>query len=583
MSIARSLIPIIAGLVTLTLAAACRQTPPPVPALRLTLDHPAELVIGGGPEDLFGLALASDGRRIVFPATGANTREGGSGGSSATQLWLRDLSTGTVQPLPGTENGVMPFWSPDDSTIGFFAGGRLRALTVADRSVRDLAEAPAPRGGVWHPNGDILFAPSATAPLLRRAADGTLQPLTTMEGGESSHRLPRLVDESYIVFFVRAAEPIRQGIWIAPLNAPASRKRLINSDAEGIPIDQSLVYASGSALVAQRIDLETLSLVGRPQLLGSPVGRGPEHQLFATGAGDMLLYGAPMSAQRELRWLDRAGTVTGIVGEPMNAWDVRLAPNGNRTAVARVDPQLNTLDIWVYDERRPLPRRLSPAIDADDSPAWSADGARLAWVSGRRTVTVRDSAGERPEQVVRKFDNVIRVTGWSPDNRWIVISESRPATNADVVLVPLAPGGEARMYAATPFNESYGTVSPSGRWLAYASDESGRSEIYVDTFPTPGRRARVTVGGGTEPRWRRDGSAIFFRRGREIHVARLEESGGTLESISSERLLDVGADVRAFDVAPDGERVIVNVPAPDAAPAPMTVLLHVRSLLPSAP
>ncbi|HUE89922.1 MAG TPA: hypothetical protein VMO26_27910 [Vicinamibacterales bacterium] len=551
---------IIAGLGALGATAACRQEPPAPPAaLRLSLAQSYS----------FGLALAPDGRRVVFPTAS----DGG------THLALHDFRDDSTLPLEDTAGAVMPFWSPDGGAIAYFAEGTLRVFTFADRRVRDLAGAPAPRGGAWHTSGDIVFAPDDEGLKWLRAG-GAVEPFTTPDS-ESSHGYPRVTaDGRHVVYFVRAPEGTRHSIWIAPVDQPSSGRRLTSSDAEGIPIDQALIYSSGGALVAQRINLESLVLEGRPVLLGTSVGHGPEHQLHATAAADVLVFGKPSSTLRELRWMNRAGTTIGVLGEPMDAWDVRIAPRGPAVAVTRADPQLKTLDIWAYEDQRPLPRRVSPNIDVDESPAWSRDAARLAWVSGRRVVTMRDGRASSPETALRKFDNPVRVTDWSAGGEWIVVTEVRGDTRGDIVLMHVDGGGDPRSYATSAFNETHGVVSPDGRWMAYASDESGRPEIYVDAFPAPGHRARLTVGGGTDPRWSLDGGELFFRRGSEIHAVRLRASGSTREAASSERLFDAGGEIRSFDVTSDGARFLVNVPAPEAAPKPMTVVVNVRSLLP---
>jgi Tol biopolymer transport system component len=264
----------------------------------------------------------------------------------------------------------------------------------------------------------------------------------------------------------------------------------------------------------------------------------------------------------------------------MDAWEVRIAPGRSSIAVARLDPQLATLDVWTYDGERPLPRRVSPAIDRDESPAWSRDGTRVAWVSGRHTVTMRGALAELPDVALHKFEYPSRVTDWSPDGRWIVVSESRPDTHDDLWLLPPNGQDQPRPYVQSPFNESQGAVSPDGRWMAYASDESGRFEIYVDSFPTPGTRGRLTIGGGTEPRWRADGGEIFFRRGSEIHSVKPLLSATAVEAASSERLFDAGADVRSFDVTSDGQRFLLNLPAPDNTPPSMRVIVNLSALLP---
>jgi Tol biopolymer transport system component len=550
-----------------------RARPQLVPPLRLTLAPPDELTVGGGTDYPFGLSLAPDGRRLVFPAA----RQG------ATQLWLYDLTTADLQSLPGTVDAVLPFWSPDGRAVGFFAAGKLRVFSFEDGTVRDVADAPAPRGGAWHPAGDIIFAPNGEGGLVRRHANGTLQPYTTLDAAESSHRHPAFLNDGrLVVFFVGSSQAIRQGIWIAPFDDAAGRTRLANSDAQAIPLDAGVLYSSDGALVAQPIDLETRSLRGRPILVGTPVGRGPHNQLFATVGGDVLVFGPPATGMRELRWIDRAGTSLGVVGEPMDAWDVRLAPHGGGVAVARVDPQLKTLDIWSYDGDRPLPRRISPSIDVDEAPAWSRDAATIAWVSARRALTIRGAQAELPDHTLRRFEHPIRVTSWSHDSKWIVVSEARPDSRGDIWLMAANGVGDPTPYAHSAFSETHGVVSPDGMWLAYASDESGQFEIYIDAFPTPRSRGRLTVGGGTEPRWNGDGTELFFRRGTEIHAVRPDFSGAAPEAASTERLFDAGGDIRSYDVASDGKRFLVNLPG-ENRPSPMRVVVNIRSLLPSAP
>ena len=574
MSIARSSTTIIAGLAVLWLSGCDEPPAQPPAALRLALPPVDELVLDDESDYPFGLALAPDGRQLVA----AGARDGTDPG-----LRLRDLSTGDQRPLAGTDRAVMPFWSPDGASVGFFADGKLRALDIASGDVRDLGEAPVPRGGTWLESGEIIFAPGANGGLSRRTSDGAIVPLTTLDAGEVSHRLPHSLDDEHIIFFVRSTASARRGIWIAPLAQPTARKRLASSVAAGLVAGDSLLYSNGGALVAQRIDRDTLALAPKPHLLASRVGHGVQHQLFATVGGDVLIHGLPASTLRQLRWFDRLGVMRGLVGEPMTAWEVRLAPREALVAVARLDPQLTTLDIWTYVNARPLPRRISPSINIDETPAWSADGSRLAWVSARLAVTVRDALASQPEVTLHKFERSVRVTDWSGDDRWIVISESQSDGRGDILLLRAAPGGEVRPYLRSPFHETHGAVSPDGQWLAYASDESGRTEVYVDAFPEPRARARLTLGGGEEPRWSRNSQQLFFRRGREVHTVRLRATANSIEALGSERLFDSGSEIRSFDVAAEGDRFLLNLPAPGSTASPLTVLVHVSSLLPSAP
>jgi hypothetical protein len=570
---------IVAALVVSSLVTArflARRPSVDVPTWRLAWRPPDPLSLGAGPDHPFGLALAPDGRRVVFPAAERGL----------SQLWMRDLSTGDTQPLAGTDEATLPFWSPDGRAVGFFARGRLLAYAFENASVANLAEAPSPHGGVWHASGDIVFAPGDSG-LMRRRGDGTVELATALDAasGESSHRYPALTaDASHMLFYVVAAEPIRQGIWIAPVDRPENRVRLATSNGHALAGEASMpgagviMYANGDALVAQSLDVARLQLVGPQTLLATSVGIGPAHQLLATVQRDVLMYGRAPAGLRLLQWLDRSGAPVGTIGEPMHAWDVRIDPSTSRVAVARVDPQLGTLDVFVYEGDRPLPLRVSPAIDADETPVWSRDGASLSWSSARRSVTRRRANADRPDELVRKLEHPVRITDWSPDGRWIVVSETRPGTRADVWLLP-ADTGEARAYAQSPFNEIDAAVSADGRWIAYASDESGRFEIYVDRFPDPGARARVSSGGGVEPRWNADGTELYFRRGNAIHAVQLSLADGAVAA-ASEQLFTASGEMRAYDVTPDGRRFLVNLPAAESERPDVSVVVNWRQLLP---
>ena len=553
-----------------TAASGCTRREPPVdpPTLRLAWNPPSDLTLGAGTDYPFGLALSPNGRRLAFSAARAGL----------VQLWLRDLTTGDTQLLPGTDEAVLPFWAQDGRAIAFFAHGRLKAITLENGTVVDLAGAPSPRGGVWHPGGDIIFAPDSESGLVRRrGGSGAVEPLSTLDAaaGEVSHRLPALIDEGRsVVFFVRAHEGSRQGVWIAPLDRPDARKRLAGTDGHAVAHGNVLIFASGGSLVAQPVNVDTRALDGRPVLVGSPAGISAQNQLLATVNAELLLFGEPATGLRELRWVDRTGATSGLLGEASLAWDVRIAPNGTRVAVAGSDPQLNTLDIWTYDGDRPLPRRISPAIDIDESPVWSRDGTRIAWVSGRRTVTARGAMAELPDEALYRSDSPIRLSDWSADGQWLVASESRPGTRDDVWLVPARPGVEPRAYAQSPFNEMQGAISPDGKWLAYASDESGRFEIYVDAFPNAGARGRLTSGGGLDPRWSHDGSEIYFRRGTEVHAVRPTVSGLRPEAAASDRLFDARVEIRAYDASSDGKRFLLNLPAGEGERRPISVIVN---------
>jgi eukaryotic-like serine/threonine-protein kinase len=529
---------------------------PPAQPLRSTWIAPGGLDAGAGADYSFGLSIAADGRQLVYPAVKAGV----------ASLWLHDLSSGATRELPGTTGAAMPFWSPDMQRIGFFAAGKLRVLELSSGTTSDLVDASAGRGGAWNRDGVIVFAPSANGALMRRDASGSIAPLTRLENGDIAHTWPSFFDAGHVVYLVTSSQSSRPGIWITPLDDAAKAKRLFSSDTQAIipaqdpgprTQDRVVLYLRDLALVAQRLDPTSFELTGRSEVVGINAGRGPIGQLFATAAEDVLIYGAPGTTLRELRWVARDGTSAGSTSEPIDAWDLRIAPDGRRIVVTEIDRQLRTLDVFIRTGAQPAPARVSLSTDSDESGVWSPDGLRVAWAGQRRKVMLRGAGAVLPEQTIATFDTPVQVWDWSRDSRSLLIGRHSNDTGDDLWIQPPVEGSTATPYLVAPFDQVYGAFSPDGRSIAYASNESGQFDIYVDSFPKPGNRVRLTTAGGTEPRWSNDGREIFFRRGGAVHSARIDN---TFQVDSITQLFEVENAIRAFDVSSDG-RFLVNVPA----------------------
>jgi Tol biopolymer transport system component len=552
-----------------------REQPPRGPEpIRATWTAPPDLTVGSGSEYPFGLALSPDGRRVAFSAA----RDG------HVQLWLQDLSTGRVTPLPGTERAASPFWSHDASRIGFFADGAIKAFALDGAEVTELGTVEAARGASWSEHGDLVFANDdgglsivAGAERGGATADGG-RLLTSIDraAGELAHVWPAFVPSgTHIVAFVRAESAARQGLYLIAI-ADGTRTRLTGAAASGIPVRDRLIYANDGALISQTLDVAAGRLTGRAQLHGVRVGVSPLGQLLATAADDALVFSEPMTTQQELVWFSKEGERVERVGAPADIWSAAVAPDGRRVAATVLDPLLRTLDVVLFDGRTLMPTRLSLSIDTDEGPVWSPDGRRVAWVQGRHTIMTRGAGAVLPADEVVRFDELVRVSQWTPDGDGLVVSRTLAETREDIWLVPAGGSGTPRAVVSSPFADVQGVVSPDGRWLAYASDEAGEMNVYVqlvqDRSPEPGTRERVSSGGGSDPRWSRSGRELFFRRGREIHVAVPASGRGQNAVATTSMVFQTEVPVRWFDLAPDG-RFLLNLPVV-AAPPPATLVVH---------
>jgi len=546
-------------------------------ATRFLIDPPQNTELRGS------FAVSPDGRSVVL----RGLSEG------KVLLWVRNLQSVTLQPLAGTDEASSPFWSPDSRFIGFYAGGKLKKIEATGGPAQTLCDAPGDGwGGAWSADGVIIFAPREGEGLQRvSAAGGTPEPLTTLDSsrGELSHFHPRfLPDGRHLLYLVISSRPENAGIRVGSLDS-AETKLLVNTDASGAYAPPGyLLFLRDRTLMAQKLDVDRLVIVGEPLPVADDVGRlgpGARFALFSVSRTGVLVYRRGRNDASQLTWFDRQGKQVGTLGPVANFGVPWLSPDERRVTFTGAAPEGGNLDIWLMDLARGNPTRLTFDPSPDSNPVWSPDGSRILFTSerdGQPNLYQSAAGGGSADELLVKSDFRKSPNDWSADGKFILYHEQNPKTGNDLWVFPLSGERKPFPFLQTPFDERQGRFSPDGRWIAYASNETGTWQVYVRRFPGSGGKWQVSTNGGAQPQWRGDGRELFYLSpDRKLMAAKVSTSGPAFDVDTPRELfvlhvmsVDLPGPRNVFAATRDGQRFLVTSVVNAQTVSPTTVVLN---------
>jgi eukaryotic-like serine/threonine-protein kinase len=560
------------------------RVPGPRKLLTLAPDN-AALVLQEAP------ALSPDGRRLAFVSLDS---------SGKSLLHVRPLDSLTATALLDTDGASMAFWSPDSRSLGFFAKGKLKTIDVATGRVLTLCDAPIARGGTWNPQGTILFVRSPPEPLyvISASGGGEAKPVASLAGttGVSPFRRSPyfLPDGRHYLYLSYGRGPEERSICVGSLDSKDSKTLVSSESSAKYAPPGYLVFRRDASLMAQRFDTKLLGLVGDAIPIESEVGFNPItlETLFSVSDDGTLAYVSAAATKSRLIWFGRDGKEIGPIGPPGYYNSVSLSPNGKRVTFDQAS-ESGDLDIWILDLERGVPSRFTFDPTMEFFPVWSADGSRIVFSSLRGAppnLYQKITSGAGTEELLLKSARPNLPTSWSADGRFLIFAVLDPKTKWDIWALPMFGDRRPFPFAESPFDERTGEVSPDGHWMAYSSDESGNTEIYVRPFPSGPGKWQVSKDGGSEPHWRRDGKELFYLVGDERLVAvevKPEASAfqvGASTALFRARVAGIERQngSNRYTVAADGSRFLVNSIG-ESSTTPIVVVLNWAALLAPGP
>ena len=531
-------------------------SPRPVPASTTVTRVAVPVSSDQRPAALRGLALSPDGRHLAYVSDQAGRN----------RLAVRAMDGAETQVLPDTEGAAYPFFSPDGKWIGFFTTVGLKKVPVNGGTVVTvlaLSSAGNGNGGVWRSDDTIFFGAGRT--IWRISAEGgSPDRVTALERskGEIDHRLPFLLpDGQTLLYTLRYGPGWDEQHIVAQRLGTGDRHVLIKGAATAryAPTGH-LIYTRAGTMMAVRFDASRLEVAGVPVALEENIREGVPYADYDVSSDGTLAYvqQKPEAYNRLPVVVDRKGLALPLPGvAPARYQNPRFSPDGRRVVLETTG---SISDLWVYDVTRATLARLTTE-GSSQFPVWSADGTRIAYRatrSGSRNLFWKILDGPAAEQRLTTGEGVQTPWSSSQDGTTLAFVETSTQTGNDIWILPLVGERTVRPFLREPFDETQPRLSPTGHWLAYVSDRSGRNEVYVQSYPDPRQWLQISTDGGRDPTWARSGRELFYRNGEKVMAVEIAEG----PSFKPSQFLFAGDFVRGepnidFDVDPDGRRFLM--------------------------
>ena len=547
-----------------------RRAPKAAPLVRFDVIPPPEVATMDVPR------ISPDGHYLAFDATDIEGKQ---------RIWIRPLNSLVAQPLMGTEGGIRPFWSPDSRYVAFIADGVMKKVDVTGAPPTKICDAPGGSDGTWSSEGVIVWDGSGQDPLYRvSAAGGTRAIAIGLDAArkETSIGWPQfLPDGKHYIYLLTGEKPEDSAYWIASIDSKdkkmlAPAQTLVQYAPPGY-----LLFVRDRTLVAQPFDASALKITGEAVPLAEKIGTDNVGLArFSVSSNGVLAYRTGETGGR-LLWRDRSGKELDTLGDPGDYANPTLSPAGDRLAFNLTDPRSGKGDIWIRDLARGVNSRFTLGAGNNVRPVWSPDGAMIVFTSDRGgafDIYQKSAKGAGEEKLLFHSDEPKSASSWTRDGKYVAYVSRNPKTLFDLWALPTSGEKKPIPIAVSPFNEQSPMFSPDGRYLAYVSNESGRDEIYVQTFPEAGGKWQVSNEGGNDPSWRGDGKELYYRSPDQKLMAVEIRAGADFQAGVPQALfpirIRVGVPRNKYTPSADGQRFMIAAPLGRDAMSPTTIVLN---------